>query len=67
MNSLKPITENEWIGLTLKDAVEKAKNIGYEFRIVEENGVSRMVEYSNKSNRVNLRLSSDRVIGVYPG
>lgn len=67
MISNKPITENEWMGLTLNEAMQKAKSIGYEWRIVEENGVSKMLEYSNKSNRVNFRLRNDRIIGVYPG
>lgn len=67
MNSLKPITENEWVGLTLNEAIKKAQDMGYTHRIVEENGVPKMVEYSNKSNRINLRLRGDRVIGVYPG
>lgn len=67
MINIRPITESEWVGLTLKDAVEKAKSIGYEYRVVEENGVAKMVEYSNKSNRINLRLKNDRVVGVYPG
>lgn len=67
MINIKPITEKEWIGLTLEEAIQRAQNIGYTYRIVEENGVSKMVEYSNKSNRVNLRLRDNRVIGVYPG
>ena len=65
--NIKPITENEWLGLTLDDAVKKAESMGYTFRIVEENGVAKMVEYSNKSNRVNFRLRNNRIIGVYPG
>lgn len=64
---IRPITEREWIGLTLAEAIQKAKNIGYTHRIVEENGVPKMLEYNNKSNRVNLRLRDDKVIGVYPG
>lgn len=62
-----PITESEWVGLTLKEAIAKAERIGYVHRIVEENGVPKMLEYSNKSNRVNLRMKNDRVIGVYTG
>lgn len=64
---IRPITEREWIGLTLAEAIQKAKNIGYTHRIVEENGVPKMLEYNNKSNRVNLRLRDNKVIGVYPG
>ncbi len=65
--NIKPITENEWVGLTLQEAIAKATSIGYTYRIVEENGVAKMVEYSNKSNRINLRLRNDLVIGVFPG
>lgn len=64
---IKPITEKEWVGLTLQEAIDKATLIGYTHRIVEENGVAKMVEYSNKSNRINLRLRNGLVIGVYPG
>lgn len=64
---IRPITEKEWIGLTLQEAIMKAQNIGYTHRIVEENGVAKMLEYNNKSNRINLRLRNDRVIGAYPG
>jgi len=63
----KPITESEWVGLTLKDGIQKAEQIGYIYRIVEENGVPKMLEYNNKSNRVNFRLKGDVIIGVYPG
>lgn len=64
---IKPIAESEWVGLLLKDAIEKASSIGYVYRIVEENGVALMLEYSNKSNRVNFRLRNGVVIGVYTG
>jgi hypothetical protein len=64
---IRPITEKEWVGLTLQEAILKAQGIGYIHRIVEENGVSKMLEYNNKSNRINLRLRNDRVIGAYPG
>jgi hypothetical protein len=64
---IKPITEKEWIGLTLKEAIDKAKLIDYTYRIVEENGQSYMVTADFKSNRVNLRLRNDYVIGVYTG
>lgn len=64
---IRPITEKEWVGLTLQEAIMKAQSIGYIHRIVEENGVAKMLEYNNKSNRINLRLRNDRVIGAYPG
>lgn len=64
---IRPITEKEWLGLTLQEAIQKSQNIGYTHRIVEENGVPKMLDYNNKSNRINLRLRDDRVIGAYPG
>jgi hypothetical protein len=65
--NIKPITEKEWIGLTLEEAITKAQEIGYTHRIVEENGTAKMLDYNNKSNRINLRLRNDKVIGAYPG
>ena len=64
---IRPITEKEWVGLSLKDGIEKAEGMGYTYRIVEENGQPKMLEYNNKSNRVNFRLSNNTIIGVYPG
>ncbi len=64
---IRPITEKEWLGLELKDAITRSENIGYIYRIVEENGVSLMMTQDFKSNRVNLRLSNNKVIGLYTG
>ena len=64
---IRPISESEWRGLILQDAIKKAESIGYIWRIVEENGKALMLDYDNKSNRVNLRLSNNIVIGVYTG
>jgi len=61
------ITESQWIGLTLAEAIDKAKAIGYVHRIVEENGNSLIVAADAKSNRVNLRLRDNIVIGVFTG
>lgn len=61
------ITESQWLGLTLAEAIDKAKSIGYVHRIVEENGNSLMVTADVKSNRVNLRVRDNIIIGVYTG
>ena len=65
--NIKPITEKEWIGLTINDASKKAESIGYTVRIVEEDGNSFMVTADFKSNRLNLRLSGGKIIGLYTG
>jgi hypothetical protein len=67
MSKINYITESLWIGITLGEAIDRAKSIGYTHRIVEENGVSLMVTADVKSNRVNLRIKNDIVIGVYTG
>lgn len=64
---MKPISESEWVGLTLAEAIEKSKSIGYVHRIVEENGNSLMVDADAKSNRVNLRVRNNIIIGVFTG
>ncbi len=64
---MEPITEKEWLGLELIDAIKRAEKIGYTYRVVEENGVSFMLTQDFKSNRVNLRLSDRKVIGLYTG
>lgn len=64
---IRPITEREWIGLSLNDAEQKAEGIGYTTRVVEENGKSYMVTMDQKSNRLNLRLSNGKIIGLYTG
>jgi hypothetical protein len=64
---IKPIYEREWIGLSLSEAIDKAKNTDYIYRIVEEDGQSFMLPYDVKSNRVNLRLCGGKIVGVYTG
>lgn len=61
------ITERDWIGLSIKDAIQKANSINYSYRIVEEDGNALMVTFDYYSNRVNLRLQNNLVIGVYTG
>ena len=65
MNGL--ITEQEWKGLTLKEAIDKANIKGFTYRIVEENGKSLMVGAEPKNNRLNFRVSDNVIIGVFPG
>ena len=67
MRNFGIITEAEWVGLELKDAIQKAENDGFIYRIVEENGRPMMVEVDLKTNRINLRLSNSRVVGAYGG
>lgn len=63
----RPISEKEWIGLTIAEAINKAKSIDYIHRIVEEDGTPIIHPYDVKSNRINLRLRENRVIAAYTG
>lgn len=61
------ITESEWIGLSIKEAYEQAESHGLNTRIVEENGHSLMVTADLKQNRINFRVSNNKIIGAYGG
>ena len=67
MRNFGIITESEWVGLSIKDAIEKAKNDGLTHRIVEENGVSYMVTMDLKGDRINFRVSNNNVTAAYGG
>jgi len=64
---IEPITENEWKGLTLEEAIRKAESIGYIHRIAEIDGRHMMLDMDAKSNRVNFRVNGDYITAVYTG
>jgi hypothetical protein len=64
---IDPITESQWKGLTLDEAIKKAESIGYIHRIVERDGKHMMLDMSAKSNRVNFRVDGDYITALYTG
>jgi len=64
---IDPITESQWKGLTLEEAIKKCESIGYIHRIVEIDGKHMMLDMDAKSNRVNFRVKDDYIIAVYTG
>jgi hypothetical protein len=64
---IDPITESQWKGLTLDEAIKKTKSIGYIHRIVEIDGRHMMLDMDAKSNRVNFRVKDGYIIAVYTG
>ena len=64
---IDPITENQWKGLTLDEAIKKAESIGYTHRIVERDGKHMMLDMDAKSNRLNFRVKDDYITAVYTG
>ena len=67
MRNFGIITESEWTGLSIKDAIEKATSDGFIHRIVEENGVQYMVTMDLNPSRINFRVSNNKVTAAYGG
>jgi hypothetical protein len=61
------ITPSEYIGKSYVDARKYAEDGGFTTRIVEENGVSHMLEMDAKSNRLNFRIINNIITDVYGG
>lgn len=61
------ITQNEYVGKTLEEATKWANEGGFTTRIVEENGVAKMLEMDYKSNRLNFRVRNGIVTDVSGG
>lgn len=61
------ITPSEYIGKTYQEAREYAIDGGFITRIVEEDGVSHMLEMDAKSNRLNFRIKNNIITDVYGG
>jgi hypothetical protein len=67
MRNFGIITESEWVGLPIKDAIEKAANDGLTHRIIEENGVQYMVTMDLRGDRINFRVTNNIVTAAHGG
>lgn len=61
------ITQNEYVGKTLEEATKWANEGGFTTRIVEENGVAKMLDMSNRGDRLNFRIKNGIVTDVFGG
>lgn len=61
------ITEKEYKGKTLEEATKWATDGGFQVRIVEVDGLAKMLDMSVSSNRVNFRVMNGIVTGVFTG
>ena len=61
------ITEREYVGKTLEEATQYAKDGGFEVRVVEVDGNSKMLTMDVKSNRINFRVRAGFVTAAYGG
>ena len=61
------ITERQYVGKTLDEATKYAEDGGFEVRIVEIDGQSKMLTMDAKSNRFNFRIRGGYVTAAFGG
>jgi len=61
------ITKEEYVGKSLQEANKYAEEGGFITRIVEENGISKMLDMSNRGDRLNFRVRNGIVTDVFGG
>jgi hypothetical protein len=61
------ISESEYKGKTIDEAKKYAEEGGFIVRIVEEDGIAKMLDMSVKANRINFRVRSGYVTDVFGG
>ena len=61
------ITEAEFVGRPLNEAITKAENDGLTTRIVELDGHPYMLQMDYKTNRINFRVNNGLVVAAYGG
>ena len=61
------ITEREYLGKTLEEATQYAKDGGFEVRVVEVDGQSKMLTMDVKSSRINFIVRCGYITSAYAG
>lgn len=61
------VTESDYKGKSIDEAIKYAEDGGFVVRIVEEDGVAKMLDMSVKFNRINFRVKFGYVTAAYPG
>ena len=61
------ITERQYVGKTLDEATKYAEEGGFEVRIVEIDGQSKMLTMDVKSDRINFRVSGGLITAAFGG
>ena len=61
------ISKSEYVGKSLEEATKWANEGGFNIRIVEENGIPKMLDMSNREDRLNFRIRNGFVIDVFGG
>lgn len=61
------ITEREYVGKTLEEAIKYAEDGGFNTRVVETNGIQVMLDMSIRADRINFRVKNGIVIAAFGG
>ena len=61
------ITETDYKGKSLQEAIKYAEEGGFITRIVEEDGVSKMLDVSVKGDRINFRVRGGYITAAFGG
>jgi phosphosulfolactate synthase (CoM biosynthesis protein A) len=61
------ITERQYVGKTLEEATKYAEEGGFEVRIVEVDGQTKMLTMDAKSNRINFRVNGGFITAAFGG
>ena len=61
------ITEKEYLGKTLEEATQYAQDGGFEVRVVEIDGNSKMLTMEVKPNRINFIVRGGYITSAYGG
>jgi phosphosulfolactate synthase (CoM biosynthesis protein A) len=61
------ITEREYLGKTLEEATKYAEDGGFEVRVVEVDGNSKMLTMEVKPNRINFIVRGGYITSAYGG
>ena len=61
------ISKEEYVGKTLEEATQYATSGGFITRIVETNGQLKMLDMSNRGDRVNFRVRNGIVTDAFGG
>lgn len=61
------ITERQYVGKTLDEATKYAEEGGFEVRVVEVDGQSKMLTMEVKSNRINFIVRGGYITSAYGG
>jgi hypothetical protein len=61
------LTESDYVGKTIDEAKKYAEDGGFTTRIVEENGISKMLDMSANSDRINFRVRGGFVTAAFGG